>query len=100
MTGDWSSVCLSPNVLILCCTWISSAVCLRFVVMSAVWSSPEASSLSAVRSAATKIIKGERTVKILVEKWFEHYGARKEVHSDKEYVSGVIPDGTSEYRTP
>ena len=31
-----------------------------------------------------KKIKREQTVKILVEQWFEHYGAPKEVHSDKD----------------
>ena len=31
-----------------------------------------------------KKITGEQTVNILVEKWFEHYGAPKEVHSDKD----------------
>ena len=30
-----------------------------------------------------KKITGEQTVKILVEQWFEHYGAPKEVHSDE-----------------
>ena len=31
-----------------------------------------------------KKITGERTVNILVEQWFEHYGASKEVHSDED----------------
>ena len=31
-----------------------------------------------------KKITGEQTVNILVEQWFEHYGAPKEVHSDKD----------------
>ena len=31
-----------------------------------------------------KKITGEQTVKILVKQWFEHYGAPKEVHSDKD----------------
>ena len=31
-----------------------------------------------------KKIPGEQTVKTLVEQWFEHYGAPKEVHSDKD----------------
>ena len=31
-----------------------------------------------------KKITGEQTVKILVEQWFEHYGAPKEVHSDED----------------
>ena len=44
--------------------------------MTVVWLSPVAGPISSVRSPATK-------VKILVEKWFEHYGAPKEVHSDK-----------------
>ena len=39
---DPAPVCLSPTALILCCTWISSPVCLRFVVMTAVWLSPVA----------------------------------------------------------
>ena len=30
-----------------------------------------------------KKITKEQTVKILVEQWFEHYGAPKEVHSDE-----------------
>ena len=47
-----------------------------------------------------KKMTGEQTVKVLVEQWFEHYVAPKEVHSDETHVSGVIPDGTSEYWTP
>ena len=31
-----------------------------------------------------KKITGEQTVKILVEQWFEHYGAPKEVHCDED----------------
>ena len=31
-----------------------------------------------------KRIRGEQTVKRLVEQWFEHYGAPKEVHSDED----------------
>ena len=31
-----------------------------------------------------KKVTGEQTVKILVEQWFEHYGAPKEVHSDED----------------
>ena len=31
-----------------------------------------------------KKITGEQTVKMLVEQWFEHYGAPEEVHSDKD----------------
>ena len=31
-----------------------------------------------------KKITGERTVKTLVEQWFKHYGAPKEVHSDED----------------
>ena len=31
-----------------------------------------------------KKITGEQTVNILVEQWFEHYGAPKEVHSDED----------------
>ena len=31
-----------------------------------------------------KKITGEETAKILVEQWFQHYGAPKEVHSDKD----------------
>ena len=31
-----------------------------------------------------KKITGEQTVTILVEQWFEHYGAPKEVHSDQD----------------
>ena len=31
-----------------------------------------------------KKIKGEQTVKILVEQWFEPYGAPKQVHSDED----------------
>ena len=31
-----------------------------------------------------KKITGEQTVKILVEQWFEHYGAPKEVHFDED----------------
>ena len=31
-----------------------------------------------------KKITGEQTVKTLVEQWFEHYGAPKEVHSDED----------------
>ena len=31
-----------------------------------------------------KKITGEQIVKILVEQWFEHYGAPKEVHSDED----------------
>ena len=31
-----------------------------------------------------KKITGEQTVKILVEEWFEHYAAPKEVHSDED----------------
>ena len=31
-----------------------------------------------------KKITGEQTVKMLVEEWFEHYGAPKEVHSDED----------------
>ena len=31
-----------------------------------------------------KKITGEQTVKSLVEQWFEHYGAPKEVHSDED----------------
>ena len=31
-----------------------------------------------------KKITGEQTVKALVEQWFEHYGAPKEVHSDED----------------
>ena len=38
--GELIAVCLSPTVLILCCTWISSSVCLSFVVMTVVWLSP------------------------------------------------------------
>ena len=30
-----------------------------------------------------KKITGEQTVKMLVEQWFEHYGAPKEAHSDE-----------------
>ena len=33
---------LSPTVLILCCTWISSTVCLSLVAMTVVWLSPVA----------------------------------------------------------
>ena len=32
----------------------------------------------------SKKITGEQTVNILVEQWFEHYGAPKEVHSDED----------------
>ena len=32
----------------------------------------------------SKKITGEQTVKILVEQWFKHYGAPKEVHSDED----------------
>ena len=32
----------------------------------------------------SKRITGEQTVKLLVEQWFEHYGAPKEVHSDED----------------
>ena len=32
----------------------------------------------------SKKITGEQTVKMLVEQWFEHYGAPKEVHSDED----------------
>ena len=49
---------------------------------------------------SNKTITGEQTLKILVEQWLEHYGAPKEVHSDKMHLSGVTPDGTSEYSTP
>ena len=31
-----------------------------------------------------KKITGEQTVKMLVEQWFEHYGAPEEVHSDED----------------
>ena len=31
-----------------------------------------------------KKITGEQTLKALVEQWFEHYGAPKEVHSDED----------------
>ena len=31
-----------------------------------------------------KKITGEQTLNILVEQWFEHYGAPKEVHSDED----------------
>ena len=48
----------------------------------------------------TKKITGEQTLKLLVEQWFEHYGAPKEVHSDKDVPIRVTPDGTSEYWTP
>ena len=84
MTGDWSPVCLSPTVLILCCTWISSTVCLSFggydscLVVTCV--------LTRFTCAFpwSKKITGEQTVKILVEQWVEHYGASKEVHSDED----------------
>ena len=39
---DRSPDCLFPTVLILCCMWISSTVCLSFVVMTVVWLSPVA----------------------------------------------------------
>ena len=32
----------------------------------------------------SKKVTGEQTVKTLVEQWFEHYGAPKEVHSDED----------------
>ena len=32
----------------------------------------------------SKEITGEPTVKVLVEQWFEHYGAPKQVHSDED----------------
>ena len=32
----------------------------------------------------TKKITGDQSVNVLVEQWFEHYGARKEVHTDKD----------------
>ena len=31
-----------------------------------------------------KKITGEQTVKMLVEQWFEYYGAPREVHSDED----------------
>ena len=31
-----------------------------------------------------KKITGEQTVKVLVEQWFKHYGAPREVHSDED----------------
>ena len=47
-----------------------------------------------------KRITGEQTVNILVEQWFEHYGAPKEGHSDEDVCLRVTLDGTSEYWTP
>ena len=41
-----------------------------------------------------KKITGEQTVKILVQQWFEHYGAPKQVHSDEDVC--IQGDGTSE----
>ena len=35
-----------------------------------------------------KKITGEQTVKGFVDQWFEHYGAPKEVHSDKDVCIG------------
>ena len=37
VTGDWSPFCLSPTVLTLWCTWISSTACPSLVVMTVVW---------------------------------------------------------------
>ena len=42
-----------------------------------------------------KKITGEQTVKILVQEWFEPYGAPKEIHSDKDVR---IPSDTGWYK--
>ena len=42
-----------------------------------------------------KKITGEQTVKMLVEQWFEHYGAPKQVHSDEDVR---IRSGTGWYK--
>ena len=39
---------------------------------------------SPVCSLAIRKITGEQTVKMLVEQWFEPYGAPKQVHSDED----------------
>ena len=43
----------------------------------------------------SKKITGEQNVTVLVEQWFQHYGAPKEVYSDED-----VQDGTSKYWTP
>ena len=43
-----------------------------------------------------KKITGEQTVEMLVEQWFEPYGAPKQVHSDEMYASAVTLGGTNE----
>ena len=43
-----------------------------------------------------KKITGEQTVKMLVEQWFEPFGAPKQCTLMKMYASAVTQDGTSE----
>ena len=67
VTGNGSPVFLSPTVLILCCTWISSTVCLSLVVMT-VCLVVTCGLTSFTRAfPCKKKITGEQTVKTVVE---------------------------------
>ena len=82
--GDCFPAYPYPIVLTLLSTLISSTAYLASAAMIVASWSPVACPASPVCSLCNKKITGEQTVKMLVEQWFEPYGAPNQVNSDED----------------